>query len=509
MPHIAISHVTKSFGAFKALDDVSIGVDKGAIHAILGENGAGKSTLMNILYGLYQPDEGTISIDDRPIRLQSPHEAIENGIGMIHQHFMLVSSLTVTENIILGLERGVHGIDLSAHESRIAEMSRSFGFEVEPKAPVWTLPMGMRQRVEILKALYRKAEIVILDEPTSVLAPGEIGTFLAGIDKLRKAGHTILFITHKLEEVMQVADRVTVMRHGKVVHETDAAGTTSRELARWMVGRDVVISLDRHKAGPARATGKPVLEAEDLTALSDRGVTALDKVSIRLEEGEILGVTGVDGNGQKELSEVIGGLRPLVSGTIKVGGRDITGLSIKQRMTEAGIAFVPEDRQATGLVLDYSVALNMALRSYDRPPASRRGLLDFRAIQKRGAELAKRYDVRLRSVDQPARFLSGGNQQKVILAREIEAAPRLLVVMQACKGLDVGAIEFVQNTILELKSKGVAVLYIATELEHVLDVADRISVMYRGRITGTIARAEATTERIGELMAGIGSVEVA
>jgi simple sugar transport system ATP-binding protein len=276
-----------------------------------------------------------------------------------------------------------------------------------------------------------------------------------------------------------------------------------------MVGRDVVISLDRHKAGPARATGKPVLEAEDLTALSDRGVTALDKVSIRLEEGEILGVTGVDGNGQKELSEVIGGLRPLVSGTINVGGRDITDLSIKQRMTEAGIAFVPEDRQATGLVLDYSVALNMALRSYDRPPASRRGLLDFRAIQKRGAELAKRYDVRLRSVNQPARFLSGGNQQKVILAREIEAAPRLLVVMQACKGLDVGAIEFVQNTILELKSKGVAVLYIATELEHVLDVADRISVMYRGRITGTLARAEATTERIGELMAGIGSVEVA
>ena len=508
MPHISISHVTKSFGTFRALDDVSIDVEKGAIHAILGENGAGKSTLMNVLYGLYQPDEGTIAIDARPIRLQSPHEAIANGIGMIHQHFMLVSSLTVTENIILGLERGPHTIDIADHETRIAVMSQNLGFEVEPRAQIWTLPMGMRQRVEILKALYRRAEIVILDEPTSVLAPGEIGSFLAGIRKLREAGHTILFITHKLEEVMQVADRVTVMRHGKVAHETDARSTTPRELARWMVGRDVVIELKRRDAATP-ATAKPVIEAQGLVALSDRGVRALDNVTLRVAEGEILGVTGVDGNGQKELGEVIAGLRPLESGRIAVEGRDITHLSVKERMTDAGIAFVPEDRQSTGLVLDYSVAFNMALRSFDRPPASRRGLLDFGGIRRRAAELATRYDVRLRSIDQQARFLSGGNQQKVILAREIEAAPRILVVMQACKGLDVGAIEFVQNTILDLKARGVAVLYIATELEHVLDVSDHIAVMYRGRITGTLARGEATTQRIGELMAGLSAERVA
>lgn len=507
MPYITIDRVTKSFGTFKALDLVSIGIQKGAIHAILGENGAGKSTLMNILYGLYQPDEGEIWINDRPLSLNSPRDAIASGIGMIHQHFMLVESLTVMENVIMGLVRGARTIDFAFHEKRIREMSASFGFDLDPIAPIWTLPMGLRQRVEIIKALYRNAEILILDEPTSVLAPGEINSFIVGIRKLRDAGHTILFITHKLEEVMQVADFVTVMRHGKVVHETEATNTNARELARWMVGRDVVFELTNRKLAQTEVSieAADVLAVEGLVALNDRGIRALDDVSFTVRAGEILGVSGVDGNGQKELAEAIAGLRPILAGRIVVDNRDVAPLDVKARIFDARIAFVPEDRQSQGLVLDYPVAFNMVLRTYDRPPASRRGILDFAAIRKLGGDLARKYDVRLRSIDQLARFLSGGNQQKIILAREIEAKPRVLVVMQACKGLDVGAIEFVQNTILELKAKGVAVLYVSTELEHVLDVSDRIAIMFRGRITGLLDRKDATTQRIGELMAGIDS----
>ncbi|MEI7600941.1 ABC transporter ATP-binding protein [Aestuariivirga sp.] len=501
MDHIVIDRITKSFGAFRALDDVSIRIAKGAIHAILGENGAGKTTLMNILYGLYKPDEGQILLNGRPLRMSSPADAISHGIGMIHQHFMLVNSLTVTENVVLGLEGGLRGVDFAAHEKRIRELAKSVGFDIEPAAEVWTLPMGMRQRVEILKALYRKADVLILDEPTSVLAPSEIGSFLESLKTLRAKNHTILFITHKLEEVMHVADRVTVMRHGRVTDEVDAAETTPRELAQRMVGRDVIMNLKRVKSAP----GEVILKAEKLVATDDRGVRALDALSFELRAGEVFGITGVDGNGQRELSEVIAGLRPLDSGQIMASGHDIGPLDVKRRKDEAGIGFVPEDRQHTGLVLDYPVATNFILRDYDRQPASRHGLLDFKYMARNAADLVKRYDVRLRSPQQPVRFLSGGNQQKVILAREIEAKPKILVIMQACKGLDVGAIEFVQNTIFELKASGVGVLYISTELEHVLDIADRIGVMYRGRITGTLLPHEATSERLGELMAGVAS----
>jgi len=499
MDHIVIDGISKSFGEFKALDNIDIKIAKGAIHAILGENGAGKTTLMNILYGLYQPDEGRILLDGKELRLASPADAIAHGIGMIHQHFMLVNSLTVTENIVLGLSGGLSTVNFRTHESRIRELSTKIGFDIDPTAQIWTLPMGMRQRVEILKALYRKAEVLILDEPTSVLAPSEIGSFLESLRALRAANHTILLITHKLEEVMQVADRVTVMRHGKVTDEIDAKDTTPRQLARRMVGRDVIMNLKRVKTTP----GKVILTARDLVATNDRGVKALDNLSFELHEGEVLGVTGVDGNGQRELSEVIAGLRPLDSGALEVSGRDITRLGVKQRKNEAGIGFVPEDRQTTGLVLDYPVATNLVLRDYDRPPASHRGILDFAYMAKNAIELVKRYDVRLRSPQQLARFLSGGNQQKVILAREIEARPRILVIMQACKGLDIGAIEFVQNTIFDLKKAGVGVLYISTELEHVMDISDRIAVMCRGVITGILAPEEATGERLGELMAGV------
>ena len=498
MDHIVIEGITKSFGAFRALDDVSLSVKRGDIHAILGENGAGKTTLMNILYGLYQPDRGRIILDGRPVTLASPKHAIELGIGMIHQHFMLVNSLTVVENIVLGLERGFKAVDIAAHGTRILEMSRGFGFDIDPAAEVWTLPMGTRQRVEILKVLYRNAEVLILDEPTSVLAPGEVDAFLDGLKKLRAAGHTILFITHKLEEVMKVANRVTVMRLGKVSDEMDAAGTTPRELARKMVGREIVMRIDRRAAMP----GEKRLELNDLVALSDRGVRALDGLSLDVRAGEIHGVCGVDGNGQRELGEVIAGLRPLMSGSISADGTTIDNLSVKERR-QRGLGFVPEDRQGTALVLDYSIATNLVLRDFDEPPVSKRGLLDLRHIARNAAQLVKRYDVRARSAQQPVRFLSGGNQQKVVLAREIEGRPNILVVMQACKGLDVGAIEFVQNTLLELKSTGVAILYVSTELEHVLEVSDRVSVIFRGRITGTVPVSEASAARIGELMSGL------
>ena len=499
MDHIVIEGIDKSFGSFKALDDVSIRIARGAIHAILGENGAGKTTLMNILYGLYRPDRGTMSLEGKPLELTSPMDAIRRGIGMIHQHFMLVNSLTVTENIVLGLGRGLAKVDLDAHEARVRQMSEEFGFDIDPRKEVWMLPMGMRQRVEILKALYRKAEVLILDEPTSVLAPGEISSFLNVLRSLRDANHTIIFITHKLEEVMHVADRATVMRHGKVEDEVDARRTTSRDLARRMVGRDVVMSIERRP----QPIGKTVLRLADVGALSDRGVTALSGLSVEVRAGEILGVTGVDGNGQRELGEVIAGLRPLTGGAIEAGGVDISTFDVRRRKEEAGIGFVPEDRQSTGLVLDYSVAANLVLRNFDRPPVSKRGIIDFRHVARNAERLIKDYDVRLRSPQQAARFLSGGNQQKVILAREIDAKPRILVVMQACKGLDVGAIEFVQNTLLDLKAEGVAILYVSTELEHVLEVADRVAVMFRGRITGTLPIAEASVERIGELMGGV------
>ncbi len=498
MDHIVIEGITKSFGAFRALDDVSLNVKRGDIHAILGENGAGKTTLMNILYGLYQPDRGRIILDGSPVTLASPKHAIELGIGMIHQNFMLVNSLTVVENIVLGLERGFKAVDIAAHGRRILEMSRGFGFDIDPAAEVWTLPMGTRQRVEILKVLYRNAEVLILDEPTSVLAPGEVDAFLDGLKKLRAAGHTILFITHKLEEVMKVANRVTVMRLGKVSDEMDAAGTTPRELARKMVGREIVMRIDRRAAMP----GEKRLELTDLVALSDRGVRALDGLSLDVRAGEIHGVCGVDGNGQRELGEAIAGLRPLMSGSISVDGTTIDNLSVKERR-QRGLGFVPEDRQGTALVLDYSIATNLVLRDFDEPPVSKRGVLDLRHIARNAAQLVKRYDVRARSAQQPVRFLSGGNQQKVVLAREIEGRPNILVVMQACKGLDVGAIEFVQNTLLELRSMGVAILYVSTELEHVLEVSDRVSVIFRGRITGTVPVSEASAARIGELMGGL------
>lgn len=498
MGELSLQGVCKRFGEFKALDDVTLRARGGSVLAVLGENGAGKTTLMNVLYGLYRPDAGRISVDGRPIELASPRDAIAQGIGMIHQHFHLAGALSVAENIVVGLQRGVRALGMAEHERRIQALCTEYGFEIDVRAPVWKLPMGMRQRAEIAKSLYRNARILVLDEPTSVLAPGEIKGLLDSLSRLKAAGTTVLFVTHKLDEVFALADDVVVMRHGTVVATRRAGDTTARELSQLMVGREIAPpALQR-----AASAGDVALCVSGLRARNERGIRAVDGVDLELRRGEILGVTGVDGNGQKELAEVLAGLRMPESGSIELAGQDITRASIRDRIHRHRIGFVPEDRHSTGLVLKHPVWKNFFLRNFYRAPQARRGVLDFGLMKQEGQRLARQYDCRLRSIDQPVAELSGGNQQKIILAREIEAGPQLLIVMQATKGLDLGAIEFVQRKLLEQRERGVAVLYISTELEHVLEVADRVGVMVRGRIGGVLLRAQATRERIGLLMSG-------
>jgi simple sugar transport system ATP-binding protein len=390
-------------------------------------------------------------------------------------------------------------LPLERHAKRLAELSASFGFGVDPQAIVGRLPIGTQQRVEILKLLYHNAEVLILDEPTSVLTPTETGPFFDVLRRLKAGGKTILFITHKLEEVMAVSDTVTVMQNGRVKTTVATEDTNPRELARLMVGRDVVFRIRRS----ADRSGAVALKLASVSAQGDRGLTAVDEVSLEVRAGEVLGIAGVDGNGQKELAEVIVGLRPATRGSITLGGKDITTTSVSERAHELGVAYVPEDRHRDGLVLGHSVAQNLMLRSYNRPPFASHGLFDFAAIRRNASERAEAFNIKLQAVDQETRYLSGGNQQKIILARELQGSPRLLVACQPTKGLDVGAIEFVQNQILSQRDRGVAVLYISTELEHLMDVADRVGVMFRGRLAGVMPTAEATPESLGLLMAGV------
>jgi len=498
---LLLEEISKSFGSTRANDRVTLAVRPGSVHAVLGENGAGKSTLMNILYGLYRPDAGRILVDGREVEIHSPRDALDAGIGMVHQHFMLVTQLSVVENVVLGMKGLGLRLDLAAHARALDELSRSFGFDIDPWAEVGTLSVGMQQRVEILKLLYHDAGILILDEPTSVLTPGEIGPFFDLLRRLRDAGRTIILITHKLDEVMAIADRVSVMQDGRVRAELDIEEADADTLARLMIGREVMIRLRR----PSGTPGAPVLRLEELHVVDARGLPALDAVTLDLRAGEVLGIAGVDGNGQAELAGAIAGLVPVRSGRMLLDGSDITGAGVAERLQRLGIAYVPEDRHRDGLVLDASVAQNMVLRRFRSPPFARMGFFRPATVREHAQRLAEGFSVRMQSVDQPIRFLSGGNQQKVILARELDGEPRVLVVAQPTKGLDVGAIEFVQSEIIAQRERGVAVLYISTELEHLLDVSDRVGVLFRGRLMGVLPAEEADAERVGRLMAGVGA----
>ncbi len=487
---VVLKNITKRFPGVAANDDVSWNIGAGEIHALIGENGAGKSTLMNVLYGDYSPDAGRIVVRGKEARISSPRAAIALGIGMVHQHFLLVSPFTVAENVILGQEGG-RLLHPEEAERRVAELAEEYGFRVDPAAPVETLSVGEQQRVEILKALYRGVDILILDEPTAVLTPEEAKDLFTNLRQLREGGKAIVFISHKLDEVLDIADRITVMRRGAVVGETRPADTTKTKLAEMMVGRPVLFRLDKPKV----EIGEPVLELEDL-----RG-GRLQGLSLTVRAGEIVGVAGVEGNGQRELADAVMGLRPLEAGRIILRDRDLAGLDTQQ-IRNAGVAFIPEDRHGQGLVLDMSLWENAVLgRQDDAGFSGRGGALFIKKIKQLAQRLLTEFDVRARSIEVTARTLSGGNQQKMILARELETDPDLLIAAQPTRGLDVGAIEFVWSQILEQKAEGRAVLLISAELDEIFALSDRIVTIFEGRVTGEFG-PDAPVEEVGRGMLG-------
>ncbi|MBI3763914.1 MAG: ABC transporter ATP-binding protein [Chloroflexi bacterium] len=497
-PFLFMDRITKTFPGVVANNEVTLEVKQGAIHALLGENGAGKTTLMNVLYGLYQPDAGRIHLRGEVVRFDSPSDAIAHGIGMVHQHFMLVSAFTAAENIVLGLP-SAHPprLDLRAAGKRIAELSATYGLEVEPGACVWQLPVGAQQRVEIIKALYRGADLLILDEPTAVLTPGEASDLFRILRRLAVEGHTIIFISHKLNEVMDVSDRVTVLRDGRVVTTIETARTSPRELAQMMVGRPVLMEFERAEA----QSGEAVLHVENLTALSDRALPALRDVSFEVRRGEILSIAGVDGNGQSELAEVLSGVRRPTAGRVRLLGHDLTGAS-PRAVIEANAGYIPADRRAAGLVTDFTLAENFILKSFADAPFCRWGWLDLQAIERHAGRLLRDFDIRAPSARVPARQLSGGNQQKVVLARELSRRPGVLIASQPTRGLDVGATEYVLRNLLAQRARGAGILFISTELEEILAVSDHIAVLYEGEIMGIVPGPGADAHEIGLMMAG-------
>jgi simple sugar transport system ATP-binding protein len=499
-PILELRGITKHFPGILANDHIDLTLEQGEILALLGENGAGKTTLMNILYGLYQPDEGEIFVKSTRLEVHQPSDAIHAGIGMVHQHFMLVPVFTVAENVVLGQElmRPAGFLNRKAAAEQVRLLWESHGLEVDPEAYVKDLPVGVQQRVEILKLLYRQADILILDEPTAVLTPQESDELFKVMRSLVAAGKSIIFITHKLREVLEVADRITVLRRGAVVGTTTPAQATRAKLAEMMVGRQVRLEVQKAASQP----GEVVLEVRDLVAINERRQVAVDEVSLEVREGEVLGIAGVQGNGQTELVEVITGLRRPQSGTVRLAGQDITGAS-PRRVTELGAAHIPEDRQRDGLVLPYSVADNLVLQTYYRPPFARGVVLRQDEIEKSAQARIEEFDIRTPSAATPASSLSGGNQQKVIVAREFSRPIRLLVASQPTRGLDVGSIEYIHGRILEKRQAGCAVLLVSPELDEVLELSDRIAVMYRGRIVATVDAGRVTKEQVGLLMAGV------
>ncbi|NPV70244.1 MAG: ABC transporter ATP-binding protein [Firmicutes bacterium] len=490
--------IVKRFPGVVANNGISLSVRKGEVHALLGENGAGKSTLMNILYGLYEPDDGEICIDGRPLRISSPRDALDAGIGMVHQEFMLIPALTVAENVVLGMDDGRGPLlDLKATEAEVTRLAAEYLFRIDPRARVADLSVGEQQRIEILKALYRGARILVLDEPTAVLTPQETRELFSVMKTLSSQGHTIIFISHKLNEVMNVSDRVTVLRDGRVVATVNTRDTNPSELARLMVGREVGLDTSGARTSP----GETVLSVSNLVVNDHRGLRAVKGVSLEVRAGEVLGIAGVDGNGQMELIEAITGLRKAQSGSVAVLGRDCTGLPPRP-LAETGMAHIPGNRQRTGLILEMSVAENAILQTYYRPPISRGIMLNEGEVRRFSDSLISQYDIRTPNQDVKVKLLSGGNQQKVILARELSRQPRLLVAMHPTRGLDVGATEYVHSRILAERERGCAVLLVSVELEEILALSDRIAVMYEGEIAGILDGRNADIEEMGLLMAG-------
>ncbi|KZB93210.1 heme ABC transporter ATP-binding protein [Bacillus sp. VT 712] len=495
---IEMLNIRKEFPGIIANDNITLQVKKGEIHALLGENGAGKSTLMNVLFGLYQPEKGEIKVKGKAVKITNPNIANDLGIGMVHQHFMLVQNFTVTENIILGNEPTKAGkINIAKAAKEIEALSNQYGLSVDPYAKIEDISVGMQQRVEILKTLYRGAEILIFDEPTAALTPQEITELIEIMKRLIKEGKSIILITHKLKEIMAVCDRCTIIRKGVGIGTVTVSETNPDELASLMVGREVHFKTEKKTAEPKDA----VLTIDGLVVEDARGVAAVNDLSLTVRAGEIVGIAGVDGNGQTELIEALTGLTKIKSGFIKLNESDLTKLSAR-KITESGVGHIPQDRHKHGLVLDYTIGENIALQTYYKEPMSKRGILNYKEIYRKAKELIAEYDVRTPSEYTQARSLSGGNQQKAIIAREVDRSPELLIAAQPTRGLDVGAIEFIHRKLIEERDKGRAVLLVSLELDEVMNLSDRIAVVYEGKIVDIVNPNETNEQELGLLMAG-------
>lgn len=495
---IEMRNVTKVFGNFVANDNINLTLRKGEIHALLGENGAGKSTLMNMLAGLLEPTSGEILINGKVENIDSPSKATKLGIGMVHQHFMLIDAFTVTENIILG-DENTKGLVLDTKDAakEIEALSKRYGLQVTPNAYIKDIGVGQQQRVEIIKTLYRKADIIIFDEPTAVLTPAEITELMQIMKELAKEGKSIILITHKLDEIREVADRVTVIRRGKMIDTVSVEGRSNKELAEMMVGHSVSFKTEKKPAQPKEV----VLEIDSLVVNESRGVPAVNDLSLQVRAGEIVGIAGIDGNGQSELIQAITGLRKIESGVVKIKGQDATNLT-PRKITEMAVGHVPEDRHRDGLVLDMTLAENIALQTYYKEPLSKNGILNYNNINSHARKLIEEFDVRTASEVVPAKALSGGNQQKAIIAREIDLNPDLLIVSQPTRGLDVGAIEYIHKRLIQARDEGKAVLVVSFELDEILNVSDRIAVIHSGKIQGIVTPEDTDKQELGILMVG-------
>ncbi|MBA9024797.1 MULTISPECIES: ABC transporter ATP-binding protein [Bacillaceae] len=495
---IEMLNIRKEFPGIVANDNVTLQVKKGEIHALLGENGAGKTTLMNVLFGLYQPEKGEIRVNGKPVKITNPNIANELGIGMVHQHFMLVDPFTVTENIILGKEPSKAGkINIKDASKKVRELSEKYQLSVDPDAKIKDISVGMQQRVEILKTLYRGAEILIFDEPTAVLTPQEIKELMLIMKSLVNEGKSIILITHKLKEIMEVCDRVTVMRKGVGIGTVNVSESDPNSLASLMVGRDVVFKTEKKESVPTDV----VLDIDGISVKDARGIQVVNQLNLAVRAGEIVGIAGIDGNGQTELIEAITGLKKTINGSIKINGKNIQNLK-PRKISESGVGHIPEDRHKHGLVLDYSIGENIVLQTYYQKPFSKTGVLNYSKIYDQARNIIAEYDVRTPSEYTPARALSGGNQQKAIIGREVDRNPDLLIAAQPTRGLDVGAIEFIHKRLIEQRDNGKAVLLISFELDEILNVSDRVAVIYEGEIVAIVNPRETTEQELGLMMAG-------